>query len=100
MLPAHFDGPDRGAQIYGTQSILDPPDRSAFNPGGGGGGGGCPESVIRLVHIWTIQERARKSMVQIGFWTPSSVLPLTEGGGGSGMSYKRRAKICGQETGA
>jgi hypothetical protein len=38
MLPAHIDGPDRGAQIYGAQSIPDPPDRSAFNRGGGGSG--------------------------------------------------------------
>jgi hypothetical protein len=35
MLPAHFDGPDRSAQIYGAQSIPDPLDRSAFNRGGG-----------------------------------------------------------------
>jgi hypothetical protein len=38
MLPAHFDGLDRGAQIYGSQSFPDPPDRSAFNRGGGGSG--------------------------------------------------------------
>jgi hypothetical protein len=35
MLPAHINGPDDGAQIYGGQSIPDPPDRSAFNQGGG-----------------------------------------------------------------
>jgi hypothetical protein len=36
MLPAHFDGFDHGAQIYGAQRIPDPPDHSAFNLGGGG----------------------------------------------------------------
>jgi hypothetical protein len=37
MFHALFDGPDSGAQIYGAQSIPDPPDRSAFNQRGGSG---------------------------------------------------------------
>jgi hypothetical protein len=40
MLPAHINGPDHGAQIYGVQSIPHPPARSAFNGEGGGEGGG------------------------------------------------------------
>jgi hypothetical protein len=36
MLHALFNDPDRGTQIYGAQSIPDPPDRSTFNRGGSG----------------------------------------------------------------
>jgi hypothetical protein len=78
MFPAHLNGSDPGAKIYGAQRIPDPPDHSAFNRGGGGG----PESVITWVLIWTAQGGALKSTVHIGFRTPPSVLPLMEGGGG------------------
>jgi hypothetical protein len=97
MLHALFNDPDHGAQIYSTQSILDPPTVLLL-PGGGGRGG--PESVITLAHIWTAQGRALKSTVHNGFRTPPSVLLLMEGGGGSGMSIKEHAKIYGLETGA
>jgi hypothetical protein len=83
MLHALFNDPDHGAQIYGAQSIPDPPDRSTFNRGGGGG----PESVITLAQIWTAQGRALKSTVHNGFRTPPSVLPLMEGGGGVRNEY-------------
>jgi len=91
MLHALFNDPDRGAQIYSAQSISDPPDRSAFNWGG-------TESEITLAHIWMAQGRALKSTVHNGFQTPPSILPLMEGGG-SRMSIKEHAKICGMETG-
>jgi hypothetical protein len=77
MLRSCINGPDDRAQIYGGQIIPDPPDRSTFNGGGGGG----PESLIRPTRIWTAQDRARRSTVNIGFRTPPSVLPLMEGGG-------------------
>jgi hypothetical protein len=76
MLLAHINGLNRGAQIYGGHVFPDPPDRSTFNGGGVG-----PESLIRPARIWTAQDRARRSTVNIGLWTPSSVLPLMEGGG-------------------
>jgi hypothetical protein len=99
MLLAHINGPDCGAQIYGENIFPDPPppppDRSTFNGGGGGG----PELLIRPARIWMAQDRARRSTVKIGFRTPPSILPLMEGGGGgSRMSDKKRAKICGHET--
>jgi hypothetical protein len=94
VLHALFNDPDHGAHIYGAQSIPDPPDRSAFNRRGG------PELVITLAQIWMAQGRALKSMVHNGFGTPLSVLPLMEGvGGGSRMSIKEHAEICGLETG-
>jgi hypothetical protein len=34
MLLAHINNPNRGAHIYGIQSIPDPPDHSTFNWGG------------------------------------------------------------------
>jgi hypothetical protein len=61
--------------------------------------GGGLESMIKLALIWTAQDQALKSTVNIGFQTPPSVLPLMEGGG-SGMSDKQSAKICSSETGA
>jgi hypothetical protein len=71
-----MDGPEKGAQIYGSYWIPDPPARSAFNGGGGG-----PELVITSAHIWTALKRALTSTAQNGFRTPPSVLPLMEGGG-------------------
>jgi hypothetical protein len=38
-------------------------------------------------HIWTAQVSVLRSMVCIEFWTPPSVLPSMEGGGGSGMEF-------------
>jgi hypothetical protein len=81
MLPAHIKGPDRGAQIYGGQSIPDSPACSSFNQGGEGGG---PESMIKLALIWTAQDRVLKSKVNIGFWDPPIHSAFNGRGGGGG----------------
>jgi hypothetical protein len=31
--------------------------------------------------IWMAQDQARKSTINVGFWTPPSILPLMGGGG-------------------
>jgi hypothetical protein len=36
MLLAHINSPDHGTQIYGVQSIPDPPNHFSFNWGGSG----------------------------------------------------------------
>jgi hypothetical protein len=57
--------------------------------------------VIIFVQIWTVQNRARKSTTHIGFRTPPSILPLTEGGGGgSGIGYKAGADLNGSKRSA
>jgi hypothetical protein len=51
--------------------------------------------MVMLALIWTVQKKARKSTAHNEFRTPPSVLPLMEGGGGSGVDIKVRAKIYG-----
>jgi hypothetical protein len=78
MLRSCINGPDDRAQIYGGQVFPDPPTILSLTEGGGGGG---PESLIRPMHIWTVQDQVLRSTINIRFWTPPFVLPLMEGGG-------------------
>jgi hypothetical protein len=63
-----------GSTIYiGFQT---PPVHSAFNGGGG------PECVIKDAHRSAVKNPTHRSTTQGVFWTPSTDLPLAEGGGG------------------
>jgi hypothetical protein len=51
------------------------------------GGGGGPECVLKITHRSAVEKEARKSTARGIFRTPSVDLPLTVGGGGSGMEF-------------
>jgi hypothetical protein len=77
MLPAHIDGPDRSAQIYGVQSIPDPPDRSSFNQGGGG-------SRISDNICTHLDDPGLSAQINGQYWIPNPPFRSAFNGGGGG----------------
>jgi hypothetical protein len=77
----HLDDSGSRDQIYDQYWIPDPPSILPLMEGGGG-----PECVINRVHRSTTQKQAHRSTTQDVFWTPSTNLPLNEGGGSEWFS--------------